>query len=213
MLHREDKLIKTVVVHNGTKPIRYFMFLFPDSPNYSSNLGEPLLLSPLIENEQIAEARHVITFLVSKLFQSFQLNCIYILETYHWSQKLISPIRSNLTPASSPSTEHPTLTCSSGTSPQKTGTPPPPLFCGCKEVPAPPPCTDCSRRMVHLSRMWTRLAAPSSGPTPTGGRPTTASSTSTTRSAPASPTRTASTRTPTWWRSQPRTCTHSYNSS
>ena len=87
MLHREDKLIKTVVVHNGTKPIRYFMFLFPDSPNYSSNLGEPLLLSPLIENEQIAEARHVITFLVSKLFQSFQLKnkrkVYFTMETMH----------------------------------------------------------------------------------------------------------------------------------
>ena len=62
---REDKLIKTVVVHNGTFPIRYYMFLFPDSPAETSNLGDPLLLSPLIERGQIATARHV-TFLISK---------------------------------------------------------------------------------------------------------------------------------------------------
>ena len=60
LIIREDKLIKTVVVHNGYHPVRYYMFLFPDSPNFSNNLGEPLFLSPLIENGQMDEARHVI---------------------------------------------------------------------------------------------------------------------------------------------------------
>ena len=56
---RDDKLIKTVVVHNGHYPIRYYMFLFPDAVNISTNLGDPLLLSPLIENGQVTQARHV----------------------------------------------------------------------------------------------------------------------------------------------------------
>ena len=47
-------LVETV---NSFTP--YSMFLFPDTPNFSSNLGEPLLLSPLIEKGQMAEARHV----------------------------------------------------------------------------------------------------------------------------------------------------------
>ena len=60
LILREDKLIKTVVVHNGYRPVRYYMFLFPDSPNFSTNLGEPLFLSPLIETGQIVQARQVL---------------------------------------------------------------------------------------------------------------------------------------------------------
>ena len=56
---REDKLIKTVVVHDGSYPVRYYMFLFPDQPTFDSNLGPPLLLSPLIRAGKIEEARQV----------------------------------------------------------------------------------------------------------------------------------------------------------
>lgn len=52
-------MIKTVVVHNGHYPVRYYMFLFPDSPTYGSNVGQPLFLSPLIESGHIEEGRQV----------------------------------------------------------------------------------------------------------------------------------------------------------
>ena len=54
---REDKLIKTVVVHNGNYPIRYYMFLFPDTPQFQTDLGEPLVLTPLIQSGQTQRAR------------------------------------------------------------------------------------------------------------------------------------------------------------
>lgn len=58
LFFREDKLIKTVVVHDGSYPVRYYMFLFPDQPTFDSNLGPPLLLSPLIRAGKIEEARN-----------------------------------------------------------------------------------------------------------------------------------------------------------
>ena len=56
---REDKLIKTVVVHDGNYPVRYYMFLFPDPPTFDSDLGSPLLLSPLLKEGKLEEARQV----------------------------------------------------------------------------------------------------------------------------------------------------------
>ena len=52
-------MIKTVVVHDGSYPVRYYMFLFPDQPNTKSNLPPPLLLSPFIREGKIEEARQV----------------------------------------------------------------------------------------------------------------------------------------------------------
>ena len=46
-----------MVVHNGNYPIRYYMFLFPDTPQFETNLGEPLLLTPHIQRGNIEEAR------------------------------------------------------------------------------------------------------------------------------------------------------------
>ena len=53
-------MIKTVVVHNGHYPVRYYMFLFPDSPIYDDDeIGQPLFLSPLIEAGQTEQARNL----------------------------------------------------------------------------------------------------------------------------------------------------------
>lgn len=37
--------------------MRYYMFLFPDTPPFSPQLGGPLLLTPMIEAGQLEEAR------------------------------------------------------------------------------------------------------------------------------------------------------------
>ena len=36
---RDDKLIKTVVVHDGSFPVRYYMFLFPDVEETKEDLS------------------------------------------------------------------------------------------------------------------------------------------------------------------------------
>ena len=37
--------------------MRYYMFLFPDTPAFSGQLGGPLLLTPMIEAGRLEEAR------------------------------------------------------------------------------------------------------------------------------------------------------------
>ena len=57
---RDDKLIKTVVVHDGSLPVRYYMFLFPDvdeDEKTKGDLGEPLFLTPLLQQGRAEEAR------------------------------------------------------------------------------------------------------------------------------------------------------------
>ena len=55
---REDKLIKTVVVHDRMRPVRYYMFLFPEVEDSKEDLGQPLLLTPLLEAGRGPEARY-----------------------------------------------------------------------------------------------------------------------------------------------------------
>ena len=57
---REDKLIKTVVVHDRMRPVRYYMFLFPEVEDSTIDLGQPLLLTPLLEAGRATEARYEI---------------------------------------------------------------------------------------------------------------------------------------------------------
>ena len=57
---RDDKLIKTVVVHDGSLPVRYYMFLFPDvdkDEETKEDLEEPLFLTPLLLQGKAEEAR------------------------------------------------------------------------------------------------------------------------------------------------------------
>ena len=54
---RDDKLIKTVVVHDGSFPVRYYMFLFPDVEEPKEDLGGPLFLTPLLQQGRLQEAR------------------------------------------------------------------------------------------------------------------------------------------------------------
>ena len=54
---RDDKLIKTVVVHDGSLPVRYYMFLFPDVEEPKEDLGGPLFLTPLLQQGRVQEAR------------------------------------------------------------------------------------------------------------------------------------------------------------
>ena len=66
---REDKLIKTVVVHNGNYPIRYYMFLFPDTPQFQTHLGDPLLLTPLLERGEVEQARQDVNTKLLKILK------------------------------------------------------------------------------------------------------------------------------------------------
>ena len=54
---RDDKLIKTVVVHDGSLPVRYYMFLFPDVDEPKEDLEGPLFLTPLLQQGRVQEAR------------------------------------------------------------------------------------------------------------------------------------------------------------
>lgn len=56
--HRDDKLMKPIVVHNGISPTRFFLYLFPEEPKFKvEEVGEPGFLSPLIKSGRIQEAR------------------------------------------------------------------------------------------------------------------------------------------------------------
>lgn len=56
--HRDDKLMKPIVVHNGISPTRFFLYLFPEEPEFKlEEVGEPAFLSPLINAGKIEEAR------------------------------------------------------------------------------------------------------------------------------------------------------------
>ena len=45
-----------MVVHDGSLPVRYYMFLFPEAEE-QGEVGEPLLLTPLIRQGRTKEAR------------------------------------------------------------------------------------------------------------------------------------------------------------
>ena len=57
LLYREDKLMKPVVVHNGIKPTRYFLYLFPPEPSFGEEVGEPAYLTPYIRKGKLNEAK------------------------------------------------------------------------------------------------------------------------------------------------------------
>jgi len=56
--HRDDKLMKPIVVHNGVSPTRFFLYLFPEEPHFNQEeVGEPAFLTPLLEAGKLEEAR------------------------------------------------------------------------------------------------------------------------------------------------------------
>ncbi len=58
LLHREDKLMKPVVAHDGIKPTRYFLYLFPPEPIFDLNeVGEPAYLTEYIRKNDIEGAK------------------------------------------------------------------------------------------------------------------------------------------------------------
>ena len=46
-----------MVVHDGSLPVRYYMFLFPDVDEPQEDLGGPLFLTPLLQQGRLQEAR------------------------------------------------------------------------------------------------------------------------------------------------------------
>ena len=46
-----------MVVHDGSLPVRYYMFLFPDVEEPKEDLGGPLFLTPLLQQGRVQEAR------------------------------------------------------------------------------------------------------------------------------------------------------------
>ena len=58
LLYREDKLMKPVVVHNGIRPTRYFLYLFPPEPKFKvRDVGEPVYLTPYLKQGKFEEGR------------------------------------------------------------------------------------------------------------------------------------------------------------
>ena len=57
LLYREDKLMKPVVIHDGIKPTRFFLYLFPPEPKFGPEVGDPAYLTPYIRSGRIREAR------------------------------------------------------------------------------------------------------------------------------------------------------------
>ena len=56
--HRDDKLMKPIVVHNGVSPTRFFLYLFPEEPHFNQEeVGEPAFLTPLLKAGKLEEAR------------------------------------------------------------------------------------------------------------------------------------------------------------
>ena len=57
-LHRKDKLMKPVVVHDGIKPSRYFLYLFPPEPKFRlQDVGEPVYLTPYLRQGRLEEGK------------------------------------------------------------------------------------------------------------------------------------------------------------
>ena len=57
LLHREDKLMKPIVAHDGIKPTRYFLYLFPPEPTFGEEVGEPAYLTEYIRLGQLKEGK------------------------------------------------------------------------------------------------------------------------------------------------------------
>lgn len=57
LIYRDDKLMKPVVVHDGIKPTRFFLYLFPDEPQYGPEVGEPAYLTEFIRTGRIEEGK------------------------------------------------------------------------------------------------------------------------------------------------------------
>lgn len=58
--HRDDKLMKPIVVHNGVSPTRYFLYLFPEEPKFTeAEVGQPGYLTQLIKEGNVKEARQM----------------------------------------------------------------------------------------------------------------------------------------------------------
>lgn len=58
LLYREDKLMKPVVVHDGIKPTRYFLYLFPPEPKFDpKDVGNPVYLTPYLRQGKLEEGR------------------------------------------------------------------------------------------------------------------------------------------------------------
>lgn len=57
-LHRNDKLMKPIVTHNGIKPLNFYLYMFPPNPHFElKEVGEPAFLTPFIRDGHIAEGR------------------------------------------------------------------------------------------------------------------------------------------------------------
>lgn len=54
---REDRLMKPVVAHDGFKPARYFLYLFPQEPEFGPEVGEPVYLTQYLRAGNVKEAR------------------------------------------------------------------------------------------------------------------------------------------------------------
>ena len=57
LLYRDDKLMKPVVVHDGIKPTRFFLYLFPNEPELGPEVGEPAYLTKFLRAGQVEKAR------------------------------------------------------------------------------------------------------------------------------------------------------------
>ncbi|XP_059087437.1 venom serine carboxypeptidase-like [Tigriopus californicus] len=54
---RDDKLMKPVIVHDGIKPITYFLYQFPHEPKFGPEVGDPAYLTPYIRRGKLQEGR------------------------------------------------------------------------------------------------------------------------------------------------------------
>lgn len=53
-----DKLLKPVIVHDGIKPITYFLYQFPHEPKFGPEVGDPAYLTPYIRSGKLREGRN-----------------------------------------------------------------------------------------------------------------------------------------------------------
>lgn len=74
LLYRDDKLMKPVVVHDGIKPTRFFLYLFPREPDFGPEVGQPAYLTHYIaqRNFEAGRQRARVTGQFKLLHQSVQ---------------------------------------------------------------------------------------------------------------------------------------------
>ena len=57
-VNQNDKLMKTVIVHDGIKPLHHYLYMFPPAPKFDlDEVGEPVHLTPFIKQGRLLEAR------------------------------------------------------------------------------------------------------------------------------------------------------------